>query len=88
MAHAHSQDLEAFLNTLKSNFTEIQQEVKQLSANVFTINTTMQSSITASIKELKQYMTTQLESVISLICTKLHIPVDNPLSDPPPHTEA
>jgi hypothetical protein len=22
-----------------------------------------------------------------MLCTKLHIPIDNPLSDPPPHTE-
>jgi hypothetical protein len=84
MAHTRSQDLEAHFNTLQYNFTETQQEVKQLSANVAAINTTMQSSI----EEIKQDMTTQLESVISMICTKLHIPADSPLSDPPPHTEA
>jgi hypothetical protein len=33
-------------------------------------------------------MTTQLESVTSMICTKLHIPVDPPLSYSPLHTEA
>jgi hypothetical protein len=33
-------------------------------------------------------MTTHLESVVSMICTKMHIPIDNPLSDSPPHTEA
>jgi hypothetical protein len=33
-------------------------------------------------------MTTHLESVILMICTKLHIPVYPPLSDPPLHTEA
>jgi hypothetical protein len=54
MAHTCSQDLEAHLNTLQYNFTETQQEVKQISANVFTINTTMQSSL----KEIKQDMTT------------------------------
>ena len=32
--------------------------------------------------------TTQLESVILTLCTKLHIPTDNPLSDPPSHTKA
>jgi wobble nucleotide-excising tRNase len=58
MAHTRSQDLEARFNTLQSNFTETQQEVKQLSANVVAINTTMQSSIAASIEELKQDMTT------------------------------
>ena len=88
MGHTHSQDLEARFNTLQSNFTETQQEVKQLSANVATINTTMQSSIVASIDELKQDMTTQLESSVLMICTKLHILADNPLSNPPPHTEA
>ena len=58
MTHTHSQDLETFFNNLQSNFTETQQEVKQLSANIATINTNMQSSIIALIKELKQYMTT------------------------------
>jgi peptidoglycan hydrolase CwlO-like protein len=41
MAHTHSQELEARFNTLQSNLTETQQEVKQLSANVVAINTTM-----------------------------------------------
>jgi hypothetical protein len=53
MAHTHSQDLESRFNILQSNFTETQQEVKQLSANVVSINTTIQSSIVASIEELK-----------------------------------
>jgi hypothetical protein len=87
MAHTHSQDSEARLNTLQYNFTETQQELKHLSANVVTINTTMQSSIVASIEELKQDMTTHIEFFVSMIYTKLHIPLDNPLSDPPPHTE-
>jgi hypothetical protein len=87
MSHTRSQDLEAHFNTLQSNFTETQQEVKQLSANVATINTNMQSSIVTSIEELKQDMTTQLESVVSMIYTKLHIPADNPLSNPPLHTK-
>jgi hypothetical protein len=92
MAHTCSQDLEARFNTLQSNFTETQQEVRQISANIATINQNMHSSIAASITELKedlkQDMTTQLESVISMICTKLHIPTDPPLFDPPSHTEA
>jgi wobble nucleotide-excising tRNase len=58
MAHTRSKDLEARVNTLQSNFTKTQQEVKQLSANAVAINTTMQSSIVASIKELKQDRTT------------------------------
>jgi hypothetical protein len=87
MAHTRSQYLEAHLNTLQSNFTETQQEVKKISANVVAINTTMSSSIVASIKELKQDMTTHLQSLILMICTKLHIPADNPLSNPPPHTK-
>jgi hypothetical protein len=83
MAHTHSQDLEAHFNTLQSSLTETQQEVKQLSANVAAINTTMQSSM----EEIKQDLTTQLESVFSSLCTKLHIPTDNPSSNSPPHTE-
>jgi len=83
MAHTRSQDLEAHFNTLQSGLIETQQEVKQLSANVSTINTTMQSSM----EEIKQDLTTQLESIFSALCTKLHIPTDNPSSDSPPHTE-
>jgi hypothetical protein len=41
MAHTHSQDLEARFNTLQSGLIETQREVKQLSANVVAINTTM-----------------------------------------------
>jgi hypothetical protein len=68
---------------LQSSLTETQQEVKQLNANVVAINTTMQSSM----EEIKQDLTTQLESVFSSLCTKLHIPTDNPSSDSPPHIE-
>jgi hypothetical protein len=84
MARTRIQDLEAHFNTLQSNFTETQQEVKQFSTNVSAINTTMQSSM----KEIKQDLTTELESVISMLCTNMHIPKDNPLSDPPSYTKA
>jgi hypothetical protein len=87
MGHTRSQDLEARFNTLQSNFTETQQKVKQLNANIATININMQSPIAASVEVLKQDMATQLESVVSMICTKLHIPADTPLSDPPLDTE-
>jgi hypothetical protein len=50
---------------------------------LFAINTTMQSSM----GEIKQDLTTQLESVFSALYTKLHIPTDNPSSSSPPHTE-
>jgi hypothetical protein len=83
MAHTHSQDLESRFNTLQYGLIETQQEVKQLSANVVTINTTMQSSMGKN----KQDLTTQLESVFSTLCTKLHIPTDNPSSSSPPHTK-
>jgi hypothetical protein len=53
MDHTHSQDMEARFNTLQYNFTETQQEVKQLSANVVSLNTNMQSSIVASIGNSK-----------------------------------
>jgi hypothetical protein len=83
MAHTCSQDLEDRFNALQSGLIEIQQEVKQLSANVAAINTTMQSSM----GEIKQDLTTHLESVFLALCTKLHIPTDNPSSSSPPHTE-
>jgi hypothetical protein len=83
MAHTHSQDLESHFNTLQSSLIKTQQEVKQLSVNVVTINTTMESSM----EEIKEDLTTQLESVFSALCTKLHIPTDNPSSSSPPHTE-
>jgi hypothetical protein len=83
MAHTCSQDLEARFNTLQSGLIETQQEVKQLSANVAAINTTMQSSK----EEIKQDLTTHLESIFSALCTKLHIPIDDPFSSSPPHTE-
>jgi hypothetical protein len=54
MAHTHSQDLADRFNTLQSGLIETQQQVKQLSANVATINTTMQSSM----GEIKQDLTT------------------------------
>jgi wobble nucleotide-excising tRNase len=54
MAHTHSQYLEARFNTLQSNINDTQQEVKQISANVVAINTTMQSSM----EEIKQDLTT------------------------------
>jgi hypothetical protein len=82
MAHTHSQDLEARFNTLQYGLIETQQDVKQLSANV-SINTTMQSSM----EEIKQDLTTQLESVFLALCTKLHIPTDNRCSSSPPHPE-
>ena len=92
MAHTCSQNLEARFNTLQSNFIDTQQEVTQLNSNISTINKNMHSSIAASIEELKedlkQDITTQLESVASMICTTLQIPADPPLSDPPLHTEA
>jgi hypothetical protein len=83
VAHAHSQEFETFFNTLKSSLTETQQEVKQLSANVVAINTAMQSSM----EEIKQDLTTQIESIFSSLCTKLHIPTDNPSSHSPLHTK-
>jgi hypothetical protein len=83
MAHTCSQDLEALFNTLQYTLIETQQEVKQLSANVATINTTMQSSM----EEIKQDLTTKIEFVFSTLYTNQHIPTDNPSSSSPPHTE-
>jgi hypothetical protein len=91
MAHTHIQDLEARFTTLHSNFTETQQEVRQISANISTINQRIHFSITTSIAELKQELkqdiTTHFESVTTMICSKLHIPANLPLSDPSLHTK-
>ena len=38
--------------------------------------------------EIKQDLTTQIESVFSALFTKLHIPIDNPSSSSPPHTDS
>jgi hypothetical protein len=66
--------------------------MRQLSANISTINKNMHSSIVASIEELKedlkQDITTHIEYVSSMICTKLHIPANPPLSNLLLHTEA
>ena len=56
MAHTRSQDLEARFNTLQLGLIETQQELKQISANVTAINTTMQSSM----GEIKQDLTPNL----------------------------
>jgi hypothetical protein len=37
--------------------------------------------------EIKQDLSAQLESVFLALCTKLHIPTDNPSSSSPPHIE-
>jgi hypothetical protein len=39
------------------------------------------------MEEIKQDLTSQLESIFSSLCNKLHIPTDNPSSESPPHTE-
>jgi hypothetical protein len=95
MAHTRSQDLESPFNTLHSNFIETPQKLRQINANILSINQKMHSSIAASVttsieelkQDLKQDITTQLESVSTMICAKLHIPTDLPLSDPPLHIE-
>jgi hypothetical protein len=83
MSHTHSQDLEDFFNTLQSGLIETQQEVKQLTANVIAINTTMHFSM----GKIKKDLTTHLELVILALCTKLHISTFNPSSSLAPHTE-
>jgi hypothetical protein len=39
------------------------------------------------MEEIKQDLTTQLESVFLALCTKLHISIDKPSSSSPPHPE-
>ena len=87
MAHTRSQDLETRFNTLQSGFLETQKEVKQLSATVASIDSSINTTIQSSMEEFKQEITTQLESVFASLCTKLKIPIDDPFSDAPPKTE-
>jgi hypothetical protein len=87
MAHTRSQDLEARFNTLQSGLLETQKEVKQLSANVASIDTTINTTMQSSMEEVKQELTTQLESVFASLCTKLKIPTDDLFFDAPPKTE-
>jgi hypothetical protein len=79
--------LEARFNTLHFNFTKTQQEVRQLSANISTINKNVHSSINAKIDDLKQDLSTHIESFTTMIFTKIHIPIDLPSSNPPFQTE-
>jgi hypothetical protein len=79
MTNTHSQDLEAHLNTfssnfntLSSNFEETQQEVRKLSSQM---------------GNLKQEISTQLESFIANIYNKLNIPIDLKSYDQPFHPE-
>jgi hypothetical protein len=89
--HTHRQELEAYFNTLQSGLLETQKEVKQLSANVAsidtTINTTINTTMQSSMEEVKQELTTKIESIFASLCTKLKIPADDPFSDAPPKTE-
>jgi hypothetical protein len=67
MVHTRSQALEAHFNTLQFGFLENQKEVKQLSATIASIdtsiNTTINTTMQSSIEEVKQELTTHLESV-------------------------
>jgi hypothetical protein len=87
MAHTHSQDLEARFNCLSSTFTETQQEVRELNANIATINKNMHSSIDVKMETIKQDLSTQLASFTNKICAKLNIPTNIPSSNPPLHSE-
>jgi septal ring factor EnvC (AmiA/AmiB activator) len=87
MAHTHSQDLETRFNTLQYGLLKTQKEVKQLSANVASINTTINTTMQSSMEDVKQELATQLESVFASLCTKLNIPTDDPFLDAPPKTE-
>ena len=84
MAHTCSQELESHFNTLQFGFLETQKEVKQLSATAASIDSSINTTMQSSMEEVKQELTTQLESVFALFCTKLKIPTDDPFSDAPP----
>jgi septal ring factor EnvC (AmiA/AmiB activator) len=67
MAHTHSQDLESHFNSLSSTFTETQQEVRQLNANIATINKNMHCSIDEKMETNKQDLATHLSSITKMI---------------------
>jgi peptidoglycan hydrolase CwlO-like protein len=57
MADTRSQDLEARFNTMQSGFLETQKEVKQLSATIASIDSSIQTTINtmkSSMEEVKQ----------------------------------
>jgi hypothetical protein len=57
--------------------------VRKLSANVTTINEKMYSTIDAKMETMKHDLSTQLESIIAHLCTKLNIPRDLTSSNQP-----
>jgi hypothetical protein len=91
MAHTHSQELESRFNTLQFGFLETQQEVQQLSATIVycdtSINTTINASVQSAMAEVKHELTTQLEFVFASLCTKLKIPTDDSFPDAHTKTE-
>jgi hypothetical protein len=54
MAHTRSQDLEAHFNTLQSGFLETQKVVKQLSATMASIDSSINTTMQSSMEEVKQ----------------------------------
>ena len=62
MAHTRSQELESHFNTLQSSFLETQQEVQQLSDTILShdtsINTTINASVQSAMVEDKHKLTT------------------------------
>jgi hypothetical protein len=84
MAHTRSQELESHFNTVQSSFLKTQQQVKQLSATIAShdtsINTTINASVHSAIAEVKQEQTTHLEFVFASLFTKLKIPTNDPFS--------
>jgi hypothetical protein len=61
MAHTHSQELESCFNTFQSSFLKTQQEVQQLSDTIASrdtsINTTINASVQSSMAKFKQELT-------------------------------
>jgi azurin len=49
MAHTCSQEMESFFNTLQSSFLETQKEVQQLSATIASRDTSINTTINASV---------------------------------------
>jgi prefoldin subunit 5 len=65
MAHTHNQDLENHLNALPSDISMTQKEMRQINANISTINSSMHSTIDAKMEDMKHDMKQDINAHIT-----------------------
>jgi hypothetical protein len=56
MAHTRNQDLENYLNSSSFDISTTQKEMRQINANMSTINSSMHSTIEVKMEDMKQDM--------------------------------